>query len=525
MNTGKLPLCSADGTITSWVTDNAENRLSKFKNELKYHCIVNQFLFNAIAIDAALMIDQDTKNQFFTHFTGEDDAAGNQLIRLLGYDFDSSWDMDNDNYFRFLYTVRYEDGLYDGAATILGPEQGDNADGLNYDANASREPGRGPVLWQMIYKAFATEIATMASYLYSGFLNKDAILTRMEDNQVNIYNSMMYNANSEYSYTSNAGDYQKTHGAAKEHTAWFVEGRMHYYSARQGVKNSGVSNIPLGDFAEGNAEFNTAAFTASDQLSYPLNYENHGSDSWAIEVTGYERTAASLGFGATQFFAIKDVDVDVEYVDNMPSTITRKVTTLIAPGISAAALTGDARFKIFGGKHLKTLTGLSKWYISGITKWGDLTNIEELEIGSTETLTKTTTVVNPETEEETTTTVTERYCNPNLTSFPTTKTFGSCKKLNLAGCFKMAGRLDLTKFPVLEEFEGTHMEATTTISFPVSNSLKKAHLSSGLQNLTLNNKPNLSEITFEGINSITSVRVTNSSNYAAQQAITLFLSE
>ena len=89
----------------------------------------------------------------------------------------------------------------------------------------------------------------------------------------------------------------------------------------------------------------------------------------------------------------------------------------------------------------------------------------------------------------------------------------------------MAGRLDLTKFPVLEEFEGTHMEATTTISFPVSNSLKKAHLSSGLQNLTLDNKPNLSEITFEGINSITSVRVTNSSNYAAQQAITLFLSE
>lgn len=525
VNTGKLPLCSADGTITSWVTDNAENRLSKFKNELKYHCIVNQFLFNAIAIDAALMIDQDTKNQFFTHFTGEDDTAGNQLIRLLGYDFDSSWDMDNDNYFRFLYTVRYEDGLYDGAATILGPEQGDNADGLNYDANASREPGRGPVLWQMIYKAFATEIATMASYLYSGFLNKDAILARMEDNQVNIYNSMMYNANSEYSYTSNAGDYQKTHGAAKEHTAWFVEGRMHYYSARQGVKNSGVSNTPLGDFAEGNAEFNTAAFTASDQLSYPLNYENHGSDSWAIEVTGYERTAASLGFGATQFFSIKDVDVDVEYVDNMPSTITRKVTTLTAPGISAAALTGDARFKIFGGKHLKTLTGLSKWYISGITKWGDLTNIEELEIGSTETLTKTTTVVDSETEEGTTTTVTERYCNPNLTSFPTTKPFGSCKKLNLAGCFKMAGRLDLTKFPVLEEFEGTHMEATTTISFPVSNSLKKAHLSSGLQNLTLDNKPNLSEITFEGINSITSVRVTNSSNYAAQQAITLFLSE
>ena len=162
----------------------------------------------------------------------------------------------------------------------------------------------------MIYAAFANEIATMASYLYAGFLNKDAILARMEDNQVDIYNSLMYNANSEYSYTENAEDYQKTHGAAKEHTAWFVEGRMHYYSARQGVK--GNSNEPLGDFAEGNAEFNTATFTTSDQASYPLNYENHGSDDWAIEVTGYERTAASLGFGASTFFSIKDVDVDVE---------------------------------------------------------------------------------------------------------------------------------------------------------------------------------------------------------------------
>lgn len=523
INTGKLPLCNADGTIREYVTDNAENRLLKFKNELQYHVVVNQFIFNAIAIDVALMVDQDTKNQFFTHFTGEDDAYGNQLLRLLGYDFDSSWDMDNDNYFRFLYTVRYEDGLYDGAATILGSELGDGADGLYYDPNASRESGRSPVLWQMIYAAFANEIATMASYLYAGFLNKDAILSRMEDNQVDIYNSLIYNANSEYSYTENAADYQKTHGAAKEHTAWFVEGRMHYYSARQGVK--GNSNEPLGDFAEGNAEFNTATFTASDQVSYPLNYENHGSDDWAIEVTGYERTAASLGFGASTFFSIKDVDVDVEYTNNMPSSVTRKVTTLTAPGISSAALTGDARFKIFGGKHLKTLTGLSKWYISGITKWGDLTNVEELELGSTETLTKTTVVIDPDTEEETTTTVTEQYRNPNLTSFTTTKPFGSCKKLNLAGCFKLAGRLDLTKFPVLEEFEGTHMDATTTISFPVSNSLRKAHLSSGLQNLIIENKPNLSELTFEGISNIISVKVTDSSNYAAQLAITTFLND
>ena len=119
----------------------------------------------------------------------------------------------------------------------------------------------------------------MASYLYAGFLNKNVILSRMEDNQVDIYNSLMYNANSEYSYTENTEDYQKTHGAAKEHTAWFVEGRMHYYTARMGVKGS--SNEPLGDFAEGNAEFNTGTFTASDQASYPLNYANHGSSDWA----------------------------------------------------------------------------------------------------------------------------------------------------------------------------------------------------------------------------------------------------
>ena len=55
-------------------------------------------------------------------------------------------------------------------------------------------------------------------------------LKYMHENQVDVYNSLMCNANSEYSYTSKASDYPKTHGSAREHTEWFVEGRMHFVS-------------------------------------------------------------------------------------------------------------------------------------------------------------------------------------------------------------------------------------------------------------------------------------------------------
>lgn len=516
----KLILRNYDGSQRGVpIDDTPTNRLNKFHDELGYYVVLNQFLFNAIAIDAGLMVDQDVKNQFFTCFTGEyyaNNPSNKGLLRLLGYDFDSSWDMDNDNCFRFPYTVKYDDGLYDGSSIINENEP----DGLLYSEDALKNVNRSPVLWQMFYWVFSNEIATMASYLYDSFLNKNAILKRMEDDQIDVYNSLIYNANSEYSYTEKSADYSKSHGAAKEHTEWFVDGRMYYYSARNSMTST--SNNPKGDFGNGAlAHFKLISMTRT--ADNELNFENHGSENWKITVTGYERTAASLRYGSNNCSAIKDVDVIKTYDnDGILLNIERPTTELTISGVpSGGSLLGNADMFIYGCKHLKTITGLSRWYISSIDNWGDLINIEELEIGSTAILEKDIyNEFNEKIGEKE-----ELYENPLLSSFIIDKPLGSCKKLNLAGCTNITS-LDLTKAPILEEFEGSHMERVTSIIFPSGDSLRVAHLSTGLISLNIVNKPNLREITFNDANDsvgemppITSITVENSSDYIAQYVI------
>jgi hypothetical protein len=470
----------------TWKTDNVTNRLEKFKTELKHYVTVNQILFNGLAIIAALMCDQDTKNQFFSHFTGEVDEFGNQVMRLLGYDFDSSWGIDNDNFFRFLYTVLYDDGLYDGRA--IDPVTGE---------------GKGPMFWKLIFQAFKTEMATIANLLYSGFLSKDAVLKYMEQNQVDMYNALIYNANSEYSYTSSATDYLKTHGSAKEHTEWFVEGRMHFLSGRL---SAGSTNIG-GDFAQGAANFNLAIFSDAVAAAYPNNAANRGKDEWAIQVQGYERTSACLRYGASGFFPVVEVNVDTTYdAEYMPIETVYQTATLKADSTIGSSA-GDNRLAIYGGKYLRSVKGLSNWYIASVMDWGDLTNVEELEIGSTANL---GTAENP-----------EYYRNPNLTSLALSKTFGSCKKLNLAGCPNIQGNFSLTSFLVLEEFEGIRMDGVTAFTLPISNSLKKISYPKNMTAWTVDNKPNLTSIAFEGTDQLTSVSVTNSSQYAASYAVNL----
>lgn len=499
-NAGKVTWTSrvvAEDT-TEWRPDNNAARIAKFKTELKHHLVVNQFLFNGLAIDVALMVDQDTKNQFFTHFTGEDTEQGEKLMRLLGYDFDSSWGCDNDNFFRFDYTVKYSDGLYDGAAEYT------------YPGGATAI--LGPEIWKLIYICFANEIATIKSTLYSGYLNKDAILKYMHEDQVDVYNSLMYNANSEYSYTSKASDYPKTHGSAREHTEWFVEGRMHFVS---GIGFVG-SRDQQSDFFKNAAAFNLTTFSEEFKQQYPNNAANRGGvgKEWTLEVKGYERTNAALAYGASTYYPSVEVNVTQAYDANyQPVGDPVRDTAYLKASSDVGDAPSDNRFRIFGGKHLMSVKGLSTWYILNVADWGDLTNVEELEIGSTQSWDDGQGNI-------------EYYRNPNLNNLGinnSSRPFGSCKKLNLAGCVALTGRLDLVKFPILEEFEGLRMDGIIEVQLPVGNSLRKISYPANLITVNINNKPNLNDVTFEGVNSVTEVSVTNSSDYIAQLAITKFL--
>lgn len=478
---------SYNGKITingSEVNDNASNRADKFRQEFKYYCVVNQILLNGVLIDNHLMCDQDTKNQFFSYFAGGIDEIEDlngikrHLLRLLGYDFDSSLGCDNDNFFKFLYTVKYSDGLYDG-----------------------KHDGRGPDFWELVYECFANDIKRIYNHLFSAnILTSEGILRYMHENQVDLYNAMIYNANSEYSYTSISSDYQKAHGSAREHNEWFVKNRA-YLKGGEHYEHSGAAS----DFTTDNISFNVSGYSniVDDGNKYWHTGAN-GTKRWAIDITAWERAYAYFTIGQT----LHDggfIEVEEEIQNNIIIGRKSKILTLKANQDNIVnASGGDFRLGLRGCKKFKTIADLSHWYISAITTgWGNLVNLEELNIGKVEQV------------EDADGTLYD-YNNPALTDLNFKGLiFGCCKKLNIAGLTGLRGVVDLTGFPVMETLEARNCTSTEEFILPSTDNLKIINLPNNLTKIILTNKQNIEEINLQGVNNVREVSITDSNNYAA----------
>ena len=466
------------------VVDNAANRKNKFHQEFGYYVVLNQILFNGVMIDNNLMCDQDAKNQFFSFFTGELDTCEDfegkkcKLLRLLGYDFDSSLGCDNDNFFKFLYTVMYSDGLYDG-----------------------KHDGRGPDLWALVFEVFHDEIKTIYNHLFQGgILTSEGMLKYMHTNQVDLYNAMIYNANSEYSYTSISSDYQKAHGSAKEHNEWFVRNRSYFKGGENYVFGGAAS-----DFSTDNVQFNVSAYSnIPDDGNKYWHTGANGTKRWAIDITAYERTYAYLTIGNTLhdggFIDVEEVVENNIVVDRKSKTLTLKTNADNIVNESG----GDFRVGIRGCKRIKTINDLSHWYISSIyTGWGNLVNTEELIIGRYEQV-------------EDAAGNKYDYNNPNLVDLNTKGLiFGCCKKLNIAGLSNLNGVVDLTCFPVLEVLEARNDNRVEEFILPSTDNLKTINLPSGLTKITINNKPNIENISLQSMDNVMEITITGSNNYGA----------
>lgn len=506
--TGSLPLI--DGTT---VDDTVTNRNNKFKNELQYYAVVNQLLLYYICvIDTPLGVDQEAKNMFvgrygnkpLANYTGENDAVidiagdvkqyGNtvrKILRILGYDFDTNLCLDNDNNFKFIYTEMYQDH--------------------NFDAG-------GSTLWDLVLLNFRTEIQAIKRKLYGTYISKAALLKYLFTQHIDKYNSLQYNLNSIYCYTSKPSDYAKSHGSAREHTEWFVEGRLRFISGLDFNPQSSNDNDLNSDFA-GNyfGVYPTQASILPDaQYKNMLGFfkadaENHAASvekRFAIKVTGYERTNVAIAKGrpATSFNnAFIQVTPNVD-VNNMITGYNRTETTVKLSG-SYIPGSSDNGLWLYGCKQIKTIEGLEKWYIGEIVQWGDLVNCEKLVLGSIENLT------DPDGNEV-------PYENSALSSLNIQDgdIFGSCKELNLAGCSALA-QVSLLAFPVLEVYEGRHMPNTTLVTLPVGASLKEAHFGTGLTTFVCDNKPNLTNLDFENYEYLTSIECNGSSQTVSRQVI------
>ena len=455
-----------DGDYSSLSTTSQADRNTLFKAEFPTLVKLHQFLFNALAIDRCLMVDQDVKNQFFTHFTG-DDEGGIEKLCLLGYDFDTSFGVDNDNLFRFIYTILYSDNLYD-----------------------SVKSGRPSDLWTLVYANYADELKTIARKLYSaGLLTPSAILRYMHTNHADYYNSIIYNANSEYSYTKNAIDYAKSHGAAKEHNEWFVNGRFTFTAGLSYDKDD-------------NSRYDTNEFRA---------HYNPDTSSVSLTLTSKERSSLIIttGSGSRTERGRTFLDVTRVYDTTAGSPTYGQLVskTGIQQVMSLTGLSGgsDDFFYITGAKDLAKIEGLANLKLADIT-WGNMCNLEEIKLGL-DNSTFTNTIVSART-----------------LGFDNA-IFSSCKLLILAGLTNVVDP-NLSGFVVLETLNCKRMSSLTGITMPSGNSLRTIYLPSNIRTLALDNKTNLELLAIEESNDIegenlTDITVTSSSEYAALKALDL----
>lgn len=443
------------------------DRNAIFKENVGKLVDINQILVTAIAIDRGLMIDQDAKNQFFTHFTGDGDnvrvtwkGVPNQTIKRLclpGYDFDTSWQMDNNNLLRLPYDVLYSDDLYDSKLS------GNTPDAADYHVDTY---GCYSDFWKLIFDNFANEMKAIAAILYNkGLLTADRVIRLMHNNQVDYYNSIIFNANSEYSYTENISDYQKSHGAAREQNRYFVEGRLNFKAGEtySPGDNSGFEIKPL-----------------------KAKFAHSGSASLIISPT-LKRAWFYAGSSSSGTPNVEDGDfADVTYNYNQDGSYNNKTKIDAILNLNNLVGGGDNIFYLINIKEASKIQGLHELKITEIIDWGDIDNIQELRIGNKNNTS---------------------YINTDMISytglgFSENVIFQNCELLDLSGLDgDEMTTVNLKGFPNLKECYLLRMNHLGFVTLPDTDKLEEIYFPATLYNITIENKSNLHVI--DGITNIT----------------------
>ena len=77
------------------------------------------------------------------------------------------------------------------------------------------------------------------------------------------------------------------------------------------------------------------------------------------------------------------------------------------------------------------------------------------------------------------------------------------------------GAIDLTCFPVLEVLEARNDNRVEEFILPSTDNLKTLNLPSGLTKITINNKPNIEDISLQSMDNVMEITIIGSNNYGA----------
>lgn len=474
--------------------DNATYRKQKFYAEMGNYMVKDSITFNAFVTKVLLWTDQRAKNQFFTHFVGDEvvstytDDLNEQgqtyeILRLLPYDIDTSLRGDNASRLRFDFTRLYTDAdvFNDGASVVTVSEQFYPTQSAIADATAfinSRVKGKRSALFELLDDTCQKEYATYFELLAPGYLNVDALKRYCITCEADAFNSVIYNADTEYKYVASgsASDQQKAHGSAKEDLLWWLQGRMYFQGGENGAGNYTDSSI------RATMCMDSVLDQTNRLMRIPL-----GASGITLRIRSRYRNYIGTRLGSTGQLAKQYAPDPEQYYD----------VTLITQGIGNE---DSGRFNLYGQKFFDDIADLSKMYISTITSWADCTSLKTLKFGSDD----------------------EGFFNPALTDIKGSgnPVFGACETLDLRNCRAYADS-DFRSFPALRELLLEGCDSLTELRLPTTDNLETLSLPKNVNRLEITDKSKIEHITLEQGGSVGQIECADISNTVVASVLSL----
>ena len=474
--------------------DNATYRKQKFYAELGNYMVRDSITFNAFVTKVLLWTDQRAKNQFFTHFAGDEvvssytDELNEQgqtyeILRLLPYDIDTSLRGDNASRLRYDFTRLYTDAdvFNDGASVVTVSEQFYPTQSAIADAAAfinSRVKGKRSALFELLDETCQKEYATYFDLLAPGYLNVEALKRYCITCEADAFNSVIYNADTEYKYVASgsASDQQKAHGSAKEDLMWWLSGRMYFQGGENGA----------GNYTDTSIRATMCMDSVLDQTNRLMRIPL-GAQGITLRIKSRYRNYIGTRLGSTGQLVKQYAPNPEQYYD----------VVLVTQGIGNE---DSGRFNIYGQRFFDDVADFSKMYIATVTSWAECTSLRSMKFGSDE----------------------EGFYNPALTDIKGSgnPVFGACETLDLRNCRAYADS-DFRSFPALRELLLEGCDSLTELRLPATDNIELLELPQNIDKLELKDKTSLASISLEQGGSVGTIDCENISNTVAIAVLSL----
>lgn len=305
----------------SYVTDTAEYRLAKFKNEFENYFKKDLTLLYYIFTDIFLMVDSRAKNQFITTFD-------KQHWFFLPYDGDTALGIDNIGALNFGYWLE-DTSQYNGTNVYNGQDS---------------------VLWNNVRAVFQADIKALCSDLVSKGFNYNYVRERFNQHQ-SAWSEALFCADTECKYikpyfeTGTVAYLGMAQGSKKLQRDFWLKNRFNYWCSKYQI-GSAVNTTNIIQMRMSTPQ-GTTSVTPSNK----------------VNITPFTNTYLIVSFGQTRQSQRCDANKTVEFVSTLDSN-------------------GDSVLDIYNGSEIKSLGDLSACYIKRFELGSEAVNLESIILGS-----------------------------------------------------------------------------------------------------------------------------------------------